>query len=295
MPGEVRPFLAYLATERGLAGNSIDAYRRDLTDLVAFLAPRGKTIRGASGLDYREYMQEQTRLGQSNLTVARRVAAIRAFCKYLVVEGIDKSADVGQLDRPKPGRSLPKVMSAAQVEKLIAGPDRESEFHQRDVAMLELLYASGLRATEICEVRINDLNLSAGAIRVLGKGRKERVVPVGEPARVAIEAYLKHTRPQLDRGPSSDGRIFLSRTGRPLERVALWQIVKRAAERSGVIYQVHPHVLRHCFASHLVEGGADLRVVQELLGHADVATTQIYTHVDARRLKSVHARFHPRK
>jgi integrase/recombinase XerD len=275
-----------------LANNSIEAYRRDLTDLLAFVVPRGKTLRSADALDYREYLQDQTRHGQSNQTVARRLAALRTFCKYLAIEGVDKTYDMQQLDRPKPGRPIPKVMSRAQVERLLAGPDPESDFFHRDVAILELLYSSGLRATEICEVRVQDLNLVAGAVRVLGKGTKERVVPVGGPAVASLKKYLEGTRPLLDKGRGLD-RIFLSRTGQPLERVALWQIVKRAAKRSGIIYEVHPHVLRHCFASHLVEGGADLRVVQELLGHSDVATTQIYTHVDVRRLKAVHTQFHP--
>ena len=293
---EIRPFLAYLATERGLAGNTLEAYRRDLTDLAAFAAHRGKTLASADALDYREYLQAQSRAGRSTRTVARRLAAIRAFCKYLAVEGIDKQRDLDQLDRPKPERSLPKVLSQSQVQRLLAAPDPSSPLRDRDVALLELLYASGLRATEICQLTLSHLSLSAGAVRVLGKGHKERVVPMGHAARLALQSYLTHTRPELlAKTDTPSDRVFLSHTGRPLERVALWQIVKRAADRSGLLREVHPHVLRHCFASHLVEGGADLRVVQELLGHADVATTQIYTHVDARRLKKVHARFHPRQ
>lgn len=293
---EIRPFLAYLATERGLAGNTLDAYRRDLTDLAAFVAPRGKTIATADALDYREYLQSQSRAGQTTRTVARRLAAIRAYCKYLAVEGIDKKADLDQLDRPKPERSLPQVMSRSQVERLLAAPDPESPLRDRDVALLELLYASGLRATEICQLTLNHLNFSVGAVRVLGKGNKERVVPMGHAAREALTRYLAATRPVLlAKGNESSDLVFLSHTGKPLERVALWQIVKRAADHAGLLREVHPHVLRHCFASHLVEGGADLRVVQELLGHSDVSTTQIYTHVDARRLKKVHTQFHPRK
>lgn len=294
---ELRPFLAYLATERGLAGNTLDAYRRDLTDLAAFVAPRGKTIATADALDYREYLQSQSRARQSTRTVARRLAAIRAYCKYLAVEGIDKRADLDQLDRPKPERSLPKVMSRSQVERLLAAPDPESPLRDRDIALLELLYASGLRATEICQLTLNHLNLTVGAVRVLGKGNKERIVPMGHAAREALNRYLASTRPALlAKGKGSGGDlVFLSHTGKPLERVALWQIVKRAADHAGLLREVHPHVLRHCFASHLVEGGADLRVVQELLGHSDVSTTQIYTHVDARRLKKVHAQFHPRR
>ena len=293
--GELRGFLAYLATERGLAENSLHAYRRDLTDLSGFLAARGKTITSADGLDYREYLQDQSRGGQSTRTVARRVAAIRAFGKYLAVEGVDKKKDLDQLDRPKPEQSLPKVLNRSQVEKLLAAPPETDELRFRDVALLELLYASGLRATEICELTLGHVNMTAGAVRVMGKGGKERVVPMGEMAKDALRRYLGGTRGKLEGGKGwGRERVFLSRSGKPLERVALWQIVKRAAKRSGVINEIHPHVLRHCFASHLVEGGADLRVVQELLGHSDIATTQVYTHVDKRRLKALHRQHHPR-
>lgn len=293
-PPEINPFLIHLATERGLAHNSLEAYRRDLTDLLVFLQRRGLTIRSASAIDYREYLQDQTRGGQSTSTVSRRLAAIRAYCKYLAVEGIDKTNDLQQLDRPKLERRIPRVLSRTHLDRLLAAPDPNDLFYFRDVALLEFLYASGLRATEICELDVQDVNLLAGAVRVLGKGSKERVVPVGQAARQAIEAYLTRTRPSLLKNVHVQ-RLFLSRSGRPLERVALWKIVKRAALRCGVYNEVHPHVLRHCFASHLVEGGADLRIVQELLGHADVSTTQIYTHVDARRLKRVHEAYHPRR
>lgn len=293
---EIRPFLVYLATERGLAENSLLAYRRDLTDMLVYLTPRGKTLRSADALDFRDYLQDQTRAGQATKTVARRIAAIRAFCRYLTIEGVDKSRDIETLDRPKPAHDLPKVLNRTQVERLIAAPDTNHEFFDRDVAIIELLYASGLRASEVCDVKLNDLNLSVGAVRVIGKGSKERVVPMGRAAQEAIARYLVRTRPKLEAGKGQGkDRLFLSKSGKPLERVALWQIIKRAASRSGVINEVHPHVLRHCFASHLVEGGADLRVVQELLGHADIATTQIYTHVDGRRLKRVHQQYHPRK
>ncbi|MFN4243377.1 MAG: site-specific tyrosine recombinase XerD [Tepidisphaerales bacterium] len=294
--GQIRPFLAYLATERGLAGNTLDAYRRDLTDVAAFLQRRGQTLTDASAADFHAYLQQQTRQGQSTRTVSRRLAAIRAYGKYLAVEGRDRSDVLQLLERPKPERSLPTVLSRGQVERLLAAPDPMHPLSARDVAILELLYASGLRASELCTLELRDVNLSVGVVRVLGKGRKERVVPMGDAARAALARYLADTRPALlARAAEATDRVFLSHTGKPLERVALWQIVRRAAGRSGVLREVHPHVLRHCFASHLVEGGADLRVVQELLGHADVSTTQIYTHVDARRLKDVHARFHPRR
>ncbi len=285
--------LAHLSHERGLAENTLEAYRRDLTDTHRHLAIGGKDLLSATAEDFRDYLREQTRAGQSTRTVARRLAAIRAFLTYLALDGgPDATSTLSQLERPKPEQSLPKVLSRAQVAALIAAPDPQSTLFNRDVAILELLYASGLRATELCQLTVRDTNLLVGCVRVFGKGSKERVVPFGRAAAEAIGRYLLESRPALDRHHGAE--LFLSRTGRPLERVGLWMLVERYARKSGLLKTVGPHVLRHCFATHLIGGGADLRVVQELLGHADVATTQIYTHVDDVRLKSVHKRFHPR-
>jgi integrase/recombinase XerD len=292
---EVRSFLLYLASERGLADNSIHAYRRDLEDMEDHFRSSvagGRSLTSADGTDFRLYLQQQTRKGQSTKTVARRLAAIRVFLRFLEGEGHDKSDALAQLERPKPERDLPKVLSRAQVNQLIASPDPKSPLFARDVAILELLYASGLRASELCDLKSRDLNLDVGAVRVFGKGSKERIVPVGRAACEAIARYLADCRPRLDKRASD--RLFLSRTGKPYDRVALWMLVERYARKSGLLKTVGPHVLRHCFATHLIGGGADLRVVQELLGHSDIATTQIYTHVDQDRLKSVHKRFHPR-
>ena len=288
-PPPVGRLLTYLATERGLAQNTLDAYRRDLTDLARHLGT--VELPAATADDFRGYLREQTRAGQSTRTVARRLAAIRAFLRYLAVEGYDTVATLAELERPKPEQSLPKVLSRAQVATLIATPDPESRLFARDVAILELLYASGLRATELCELTVRDTNLTVGCVRVFGKGAKERVVPFGRAASEAITRYLAECRPVLERSPQPE--LFLSRTGRAMERVGLWQLVERYARRSGLLKMIGPHVLRHCFATHLIGGGADLRVVQELLGHSDVATTQIYTHVDDVRLKSVHKQFPP--
>ena len=282
----------HLLHERGLALNTIEAYRRDLTDCDRHLATRGRDLTSATADDFRDYLREQTRAGQSTRTVARRLAAIRSFLKYLLLDGRDTTDTLAQLERPKPEQSLPKVLNRSQVTALIAAPDPASPLFARDVAILELLYASGLRATELCQLTARDTNLSVGCVRVFGKGSKERVVPFGRAAAEAIQRYLSDCRPTLVREPRPE--LFLSRTGRPLERVGLWMLVERYARRSGLLRTVGPHVLRHCFATHLVGGGADLRVVQELLGHADIATTEIYTHVDDRRLRDVHRRFHPR-
>lgn len=288
----LRAFLLYLASERGLASNSLAAYRRDLQDLEKFLSHRKLQFTSAGADDFRDYLQSQSRRGQSTRTVARRLAAIRALLKYLLGQGHDATPILQQLERPKPEQSLPKVLSRAQVNQLIASPDPKSMLFARDVAILEMLYACGLRATELCELKLRDLNLQVGCVRVLGKGMKERIVPLGRAAIEATQRYLSESRPKLAKLPSD--LVFLSRTGKPLERIALWMLVERYGRKSGLLKHISPHVLRHCFATHLLGGGADLRVVQELLGHSDISTTQIYTHVDSARLKSMHAKYHPR-
>jgi integrase/recombinase XerD len=289
---QLRLLLNYLQQERGLADNSVHAYRRDLEDLDRHLREFGKDLTTANADELRAYLRDQSRKGQSTKTVARRLAAIRVFLRYLITMGIDTTAILAQLERPKPEQSLPKILSKLQVNTLINTPNPKSSLYARDVAILELLYASGLRASELCDLKMRDTNLQVGCVRVIGKGMKERIVPFGRAANESITRYLSETRPRLDKHFSD--RLFLSRTGKPLERVGLWMLVEKYARRSGILKQTGPHVLRHCFATHLLGGGADLRIVQELLGHSDVTTTQIYTHVDQTRLKSIHGKFHPR-
>ena len=288
----LRSFLLHLASERGLAGNTLLAYRRDLEDLEDFLIERGRSFASGSSDDYVAYLHSQRRRGRATKTVARRIAAIRVFLRFLTAEGHDVDAILQQIERPKPERPLPKVLGRAQVDALIAAPDPKSALFARDVAILELLYGCGLRATELCELKMRDVNLQVGCVRVMGKGSKERIVPMGRAAAEAITRYLTECRPSLERTPGE--RLFLSRTGKPIERIALWMLVEKYGRKSGILKEVSPHTLRHCFASHLLGGGADLRVVQELLGHSDIQTTQIYTHVDQSRLKSIHKKFHPR-
>jgi integrase/recombinase XerD len=284
--------LLHLASERGLATNSLHAYRRDLEDVDVFLRARAKDLDSADADDYREYLQSQTRRGQSTRTVARRLAAIRSWLVFAQINGRPTRAILDQLERPKPERSLPKVLSRSQVVDLISAPDPEAMLFVRDVAILELLYSSGLRASELCDVKLRDVNFQVGCVRVMGKGSKERIVPLGRAAIEAIGRYLDECRPKLVKKPQE--KLFLTRTGRPMERVGLWMLVDKAARRRGMLKRVGPHTLRHCFATHLLGGGADLRVVQELLGHSDIGTTQIYTHVDGDRLKAVHRKYHPR-
>ena len=289
---QIKAFLMHLASERGLAENTLHAYRRDLEDMDDYFCEVGKSILSGVEDDFRAYLRGQTLKGQSTKTVARRLAAIRSFLQYLTAEGSDFTPILEQLERPKPERNLPKVLSKAQVNQLIAAPDPKSFLYDRDSAILELLYASGLRATELCQLALRDLNLQVQCVRVLGKGMKERIVPLGMAAKESIERYLLDCRPRLLKKPCD--LVFLSRTGRPMERIGLWMLVEKYGRSSGLLKHISPHTLRHCFATHLVGGGADLRVVQELLGHSDIATTEIYTHVDQTRLKSVHQKFHPR-
>jgi integrase/recombinase XerD len=290
---ELRALLIHLASERGLAVNSLHAYRRDLEDLDRYLTSHAKNFLSATADDFRLYLQNQSRVGKRTRTVARRLAAIRVLLRFLVHEHPDRTLVLEQLERPKPEHSLPKVLSRSQVNQLIAAPNPKSMLFDRDVAILELLYASGLRATELCELKMRDLNLQVGCVRVFGKGSKERIVPLGRAAAEALTRYMAECRPKLERQVSE--RLFISRTGKPLERIALWMIVEKYGRKSGLLKSISPHTLRHCFATHLLGGGADLRVVQELLGHSDINTTQIYTHVDHTRLKAVHEKFHPRR
>jgi integrase/recombinase XerD len=285
--------MGYLAAERGLAANTREGYRRDLEAAMTFFKSRSVELDRADAEAWQAFFQHSSREKRlSTKTVARRVASARSLLKFQQVEGRDVGPILDRIDRPKPEHSLPTVLSQDVVGRLVAAPGPHDKFYARDVAILELLYASGLRASELCELELNAIDLNSGLARIFGKGSKERIVPVGRAAVESIRRYLDTCRPELMKRPTS--MLFLSRTGRPLDRVRLWQLVKKYARASGILKEISPHVLRHCFATHLLSGGADLRVVQELLGHSDVGTTQIYTHVDSTRLKRTHQRFHPR-
>jgi integrase/recombinase XerD len=294
---QVGSFLTFLAIERGLSNNTRDAYRRDLVDFEEFLEVEGRDSRCCDVTEIQEYLRHCTATGRATRTVSRRLAAIRSLLRYQAESGVrpveEVDAVLERLDTPKPERSLPKTLSREQSRRLVEQPERDKPLGLRDAAMLELLYASGLRASELCRLCLGDYHPQVRVVRVLGKGRKERQVPVGEMAADTVQAYLDRVRPTLVK-THSGGTMFLSHTGRALSREALWQIVSRHARQCGLLKEVGPHTLRHCFATHLVGGGADLRVVQEMLGHSDVGTTQIYTHVDSDRLKDIHTRFHPR-
>jgi integrase/recombinase XerD len=295
-------FLAFIRVECGLAPNTLEAYDRDLHDLLDDLTRR--SVVSARDITPRHLSEHLARLKtdrrMESSSVIRHLATIKVFGRWLAGRGFVKENPAEVLDRPHRWKRLPGVMSPGQLKALLAAPkpnggeDDGPPLWLRDRAMLELMYASGLRASEVGAVGMTDLHETLGVVRVTGKGRKQRLVPVGKPAAAAIKAYLSDCRPRLVKADGRDrGRLLLSRSGRPLERVAVWQIVKRNAAEAGLT-GVHPHMLRHSFATHLLAGGADLRVVQEFLGHADIATTQVYTHVDRSRLKDVHRKHHPR-
>jgi integrase/recombinase XerD len=287
-------FRDFLALESGHSANTVEAYMRDLRRLGEFAT--SKSIRDPGKLTrplLRDFVFLLKDLGLSAASIRRSVSAIRTYFGFLVAEGRVSDDPSDRLQSPRRGRVLPAVLSVSEAEALLGAPKVDQPLAWRDRALLELAYGAGLRVSELCNLALTDLLLPENLVRVFGKGSKERLVPLGRNAIGAISVYLHTMRPELDRGRSR-GRVFLNARGEPLSRVGAWGIVKRAAERAGITKTVTPHTLRHSFATHLLEGGADLRAVQEMLGHADLSTTQIYTHVDREYLRSVHKQFHPR-
>ena len=293
----VRDFTTYLRVEAGLAPATLEAYGRDLSTLIEFLSANGcdgpTSVTPVLLIEHVRQLHRERGLQPSS--IARHLATIRVFFRFLVANGVLERNPTEILETPTKWKRLPHVLSPRQMRVLLDAPTPESsEFWIRDKAMLELMYAAGLRASEVGRLAVGDYNPNLGVLLVTGKGEKQRLVPIGCPAREWTDRYLAELRPLLVRPDGRDlGRLLLSRTGRPLERVAVWQIVRRHASAAG-LEGVHPHLLRHSFATHLLAGGADLRVVQDLLGHADIATTQIYTHVDGTRLREVIKHHHPR-
>jgi integrase/recombinase XerD len=287
-------FRDYLSLESGHSANTVEAYLRDLRRMGEYAVSRGvhhpeKVTRPL----LREFIYLLKDLGLSAATIRREISAVRTYFGFLVAEGRLTENPSDRLESPRRGRVLPPTLSVAEVEALLGAPRVEEPLAWRDRALLEIGYGAGLRVSEICGLGLTDLLLTENLVRVFGKGGKERLVPIGRSVIGAVSVYLHTIRPELDRGRSG-GRVLLNARGQPLSRVGAWGIVKRAAERAGITKRVTPHTLRHSFATHLLEGGADLRAVQEMLGHADLSTTQIYTHVDREYLRSVHKQFHPR-
>jgi integrase/recombinase XerD len=287
-------FRDFLALESGNSANTVEAYIRDVRRLGEFAESKG--VRDPADLrrnHLRDHIYLLKDLGLSAATIRRAVSSIRTYFRFLAGEGRVSDDPSDRLAAPRRGRTLPDTLGVSEVEALLAASHLDDPLAWRDRALLELAYGAGLRVSELCGLLVTDLHLTENLVRVFGKGGKERLVPIGRSVIGAISVYLHTLRPTLDRGKSG-GRLLLNARGQPLSRVGAWGIVKRAATRAGITKRVTPHTLRHSFATHLLEGGADLRAVQEMLGHADLSTTQIYTHVDREYLRSVHKQFHPR-
>jgi integrase/recombinase XerD len=288
---QVERFLDHLWVEFGLSENTITAYRTDLKTVQAFLVGNATSLLEACDADLLSYMSEN--VARSPRTIARRLSSLRRFFGYLVREGVVAKDPTLRLRAPRIGRKLPRSLSELDVEALLAAPTIATTLGFRDRTMLEMLYATGLRVSELVNLTLTQVNLRQGIVRVIGKGGKERLVPFGEVAQTWVERYLGEARPLLVRGYATDA-VFPTRRGGAMTRQTFWYAIKKYARQAEITSNLSPHTLRHAFATHLLNHGADLRVVQMLLGHSDISTTQIYTHIASERLKDLHSRHHPR-
>ncbi|WOO43251.1 site-specific tyrosine recombinase XerD [Rubellicoccus peritrichatus] len=292
---EIDDFIAFLELERGLSKNTYDSYRSDIEQFAAFLCEKKITDwTKVQGAEAAEWLVEMTDGGFSQKSQARKLSALRMFARYLVKESVRKDDFSDLVVGPKLRRSLPHVLEIQEVGRLLEAPDEATPQGLRDRAMLELMYSSGLRVSELCGLLLQSVDLENGIVRVFGKGSKERVVPLGQAATDALERYLDSGRPKLVK-PRTGSDLFLSQWGRAISRKTFWVLIKQHTATAGIEKPVKPHTLRHSFATHLLQGGADLRAIQEMLGHADIATTQIYAGVKGHTLLEEHASFHPRK
>ena len=286
-------FLESLVVERGLRQNSLEAYHRDLTRYLTYLAGRGRQAASLDRTEVPRYLLALREAGLNPRSVARHLSAIRQLHRFLVRQGRAAEDPTAHLEAPRPWRRLPGVLSSEEVDRLLAVRETGAPQDLRNRAMLELMYASGLRVSELVGLRLGDIDLGVGVVRVVGKGDRERLVPVGDAAAASLQVYLRGGRPFLAKSRPSDC-LFLGRHGGGLTRQMFWNVIKKAAVNAGITKPVTPHTLRHSFATHLLERGADLRSVQLMLGHADIGTTQVYTHVSRAHLKAIYDKFHPR-
>jgi integrase/recombinase XerD len=292
-------YIQFIRYEKGLTDNSVSSYQNDLNRYIDFLENRLK-VNDPAGVTIRhieQYIQELSNMELSASTVARNISSIRSYHDFAVAEGCADANPADLIDLPRQTKHLPEVLTPDEIAQIIDTPDRSTAVGIRSAAVLETLYATGMRVSELTALEQDQLFFKIGFIRVYGKGRKERLVPVGEMAQTALEHYIQVVRPQFksDKKPQkAKNKLFLSQRGNPLSRMSIWNIVNDTAERAGIKKNVYPHIFRHSFATHLLEGGADLRAVQEMLGHSSIVTTEIYTHVDRSLLHQVHKEFHPR-
>lgn len=288
-------FLNYLSVERGLSKNTIASYGTDLKHFAEGLESRGVIDPAAvKRQDITNYLLGLKDRGISGNSIGRALVAIKMFYKFLVQEHFIKDDVAGVLESPKLIRPLPDVLNLSEVDKLLAAPNIRDWIGMRDRAALELMYATGMRVSEIADLSMEGLNTDVGFIKCRGKGDKERIVPMGKSAKEALMRYLGRVRPKLLKKDSNDQHVFLSRLGKKISRQSFWKIIRKYKKTAGIKKEITPHTLRHSFATHMLERGADLRVVQEMLGHSDISTTQLYTHIDRSRLKTIHKQFHPR-
>jgi integrase/recombinase XerD len=287
-------FADFLAVEKGASTRTQDAYARDVARFVDFALIKGATGPAAvTPKVLREFVYQLKDLGLSPSSIRRNVSAVRSYFRFLIGDGHVTRDPSERLEMPQRWRTLPEVLTVPEIQKLLAAPTMDDPLYFRDRAMLEIAYGAGLRVSESIGIGVKDALLDEGLVRVFGKGSKERLVPIGRSAIGALAIYLREQRPKLERGEGR-GVLFLNARGEPLSRMGAWKILRKYVDRAGITKAVSPHTLRHSFATHLLEGGADLRAVQEMLGHADISTTQIYTHVDREYLRQVHRRYHPR-
>ncbi|MGD9292641.1 MAG: site-specific tyrosine recombinase XerD [Gammaproteobacteria bacterium] len=289
----IERFVDTVWMERGLSRNTLAAYRTDLTSLTKWLAESGKTLEQARRRELLEYIAWRVESGARPRSTARQLSSFRRFFRHLLRQGVRKDDPTSQIEMPKIGRPLPKSLSESQVEALLEAPDTSACLGHRDRTMLEVLYATGLRVTELVNLRLNQINLNQGVMRVIGKGNRERLIPLGEESLEWIEQFIRGPRSEILLDRQSD-YLFPTRRGDHMTRQAFWHLIKRYAAKANIEKDLSPHTLRHAFATHLLNHGADLRVVQMLLGHSDLSTTQTYTHVARQRLKDLHSRHHPR-
>ena len=290
----LRLFTDFLSLEQGASPRTHEAYDRDIGRFATFATIRGaSTPATVSARILRDYIYHLKDLGLAPASIRRNVSAVRTYFRFLLAEGHVVRDPSERLETPRRWRTLPEVLTVAEIERLLSAPSLDDPLVFRDRALLELGYGSGLRVSEWIELSVRDVLFEEGLVRVFGKGSKERLVPMGRSSVGAVAIYLRELRPRLERG-QGQGKLLLNARGEPLSRMGAWKILRKYVERAGITKQVSPHTLRHSFATHLLEGGADLRAVQEMLGHADISTTQLYTHIDREYLRTVHRQYHPR-